>query len=213
MNTVILFCAPFFSKTERPRHNPERVPRQSVPSVAKMAQVRAKRRRARTETIDRLLEEIRAGREAMDTTFSLFLEQQRSFQNSLLKELRLARREQRRATEAELRARQEERQQQNTQQVQSANRTDAEIVHFRRELNLLRHTFVDLLAAAGLSPIAAQMRTPSPVPASRQNPSPSGSHWEGASPSASEMKTAVPLEVPPRGRRGRPRKRGGVTRN
>ncbi|XP_062974966.1 uncharacterized protein LOC134393798 [Elgaria multicarinata webbii] len=199
-----------------PRHDSKAVPRAPDPAVDRMAQMRARRRRAREETIDRLLEEIRAGREAMDATFRLLLEQQRSFQNSLIREMRLARQEQRRATEAELRARQEEWQQQRTQRILDTNRTEAEIVRFRQELNFLRHNFMDFFSAASSFSIPSQPRTPSPVPAQRDNPGPSRAHWESCIPSVTEVQAPLPdpqiLRVSSRGRRGRPRKRGGATR-
>ncbi|XP_028576564.2 serine/threonine-protein phosphatase 2A regulatory subunit B'' subunit gamma isoform X1 [Podarcis muralis] len=195
----------------RPTGDPEAALRQPVPAMDRVAQMRARRRRAREETIDRLLEEIRAGREAMDTTFRLFLEQQRSFQNSLIREMRLARREQRQAAEAELRARQEEWQQQRTQRILDTNRTDAEIVRFRQELNLLRHNFIDFFSAARSFPTET-----TPVPARGESPGPSRSHQEGYTPRATEVQASLPgpwvLGVPSRGRRGRPRRRGGATR-
>ncbi|XP_053110611.1 serine/threonine-protein phosphatase 2A regulatory subunit B'' subunit gamma isoform X3 [Hemicordylus capensis] len=198
----------------RTSHDPQPVARSPVATANRIAQMRARRRRTREETIGRLLGEIRAGREAMDTTFRLFLEQQRSFQKSLIREMRLARQEQRRATEAELRARQEEWQQQRTQQVLDVNRTDAEIVRFRQELSLLRHTFMEFLSGAKPFPTASQLRTPSSVPAQREGLDPSGSHWEGFVPTASPVQAPLPashaLRVPSRGRRGRPRKRGGA---
>ncbi|XP_061467631.1 serine/threonine-protein phosphatase 2A regulatory subunit B'' subunit gamma isoform X3 [Rhineura floridana] len=199
----------------RSRRDSEAVLRPPVPAMDRLAQMSARRRRAREETIDRLLEEIRTGREAMDATFRLFLEQQRSFQNSLIWEMRLARQEQRRAAEAEHRARQEEWQQQRTQHILDANRMDAEIIRFRQELNLLRHNFMDFSAARSF-PTASQLRTTSPVLAHMESPGPSGSHWEGCTPRATELQALLPdprvLGVPSRGRRGRPRKRGGVTR-
>lgn len=202
-----------FPKTGRPRHDSETVQR---PAVGRRAQLRARRRRAREETISCLLEELRAGREAMDTTFRLFLEQQRSFQNGIIREMRLARREQRQAAEAELRARQEEWRQQRTQHVLDANRTDAEIVHFRQELSLLRHTFMEFFSATRPFPPASQVRTPSPAPAQKESLGLSGLHWERSAPTVSQEQAPLPvphvLGVSSRGRRGRPRRRGGCTR-
>ncbi|XP_066470363.1 serine/threonine-protein phosphatase 2A regulatory subunit B'' subunit gamma isoform X2 [Tiliqua scincoides] len=202
--------------TGRPSCGSETAPRPPVAAVDRMAQMRAKRRRAREETIDRLLEEMRAGREAMDTTFRLFLEQQRSFQNNLIREMRLARQEQRRATEAELQAHQEEWQQQRKQHILDVNRTDVEIARFRQELSLLRHTFMDFFSTARPFPSSSQQRTSSPVPAQKESAYPSQSHWEGGAPAASQMQAPLPdpqtFGVPSRGRRGRPRKRGGTTR-
>nr|XP_056707477.1 serine/threonine-protein phosphatase 2A regulatory subunit B'' subunit gamma isoform X2 [Euleptes europaea] len=199
--------------TGRPRHDSKTVRR---PAVGRRAQLRARRRRAREETISCLLEEIRVGREAMDTTFRLFLEQQQSFQNSLIREMRLARREQRRAAEAELRARQEEWQQQRTQHVLDANRTDAEIVRFRQELSLLRHTLVEFFSATRSFPPASQVRTPSPAPAQRESFGLSGLHRERSTPLVSQEQAPLPdprvLGASSRGRRGRPRRRGGCTR-
>lgn len=152
----------------------------------------------------------------MDTAFRLFLEQQRSFQNSIIREMRLARREQRRAAEAELRARQEEWQQQRTQRVLDANRADAETVRFRQELSLLRHTFVEFFSATRPFRPASQMRTPSPAPAQRESLGLSGLHREYSTPTVSQEQAPLPvsrvLGASSRGRRGRPRKRGACTR-
>ncbi|XP_060117293.1 serine/threonine-protein phosphatase 2A regulatory subunit B'' subunit gamma isoform X1 [Heteronotia binoei] len=197
----------------RPRHDSETVQR---PAVGRRAQLRARRRQAREETISCLLEELRAGREAMDTTFRLFLDQQRSFQNSIIREMRLARREQRRAAEAELRARQEEWRQQRTQHALDANRTDAEIVRFRQELSLLRHTFAEFFSATRPFPPASQVRIPSPAPAQRESLGLSGLHWEHSTPAVSQEQALLPvphvLGASSRGRRGRPRRHGGCTR-
>lgn len=174
------------------------------------------RRRAREETIDRLLEEMRAGREAMDTTFRLFLEQQRSFQNSLIREMRLARQEQRRAAEAELQARQKEWQQQRTQHDLDMNRSDVEMARLRQELSLLRHTFMDFFSAARPFPSSSQQRTPSPVPSQKEGADSSQLHGEGGTPPASQIQAPLPdlqaFGMPSRGRRGRPRKHGSTTR-